>query len=112
MHRIYGTNFCQQVCFPETLSNEFCNDGLCFRNSFATLLTSGDLSSKNSVKCAISDSFQIILAKICFYAHFTIVERVESSASLYCQAIQEQPLCLLVKQQVGNARVLGGGVIF
>lgn len=74
------------------------------RDSYADLLSSGELSSKNSINFPSNDNnFQFLLTKICFVSHSTIVELGDnSSASLYCQTIQSHPICLLVKHQVSS----------
>lgn len=75
---------------------------------FATLLSSGDVEEKNSVKLEPSDShLSVILAKVCFYLHFRVVEQVERSASLFSRSTQGHPVCLLVKMNEGSLSVEG-----
>ncbi|KAJ8305493.1 hypothetical protein KUTeg_016038 [Tegillarca granosa] len=65
---------------------------------FTALLGSGDLTEKAALSFTPSDSeFHHILAKICFYCHFRVVEQVSDSASLYSKSIQGHDVCLLVK---------------
>lgn len=65
---------------------------------FTALLGSGDLTEKAALSFTPSDTeFHHILAKICFYCHFRVVEQVSDSASLYSKSIQGQDVCLLVK---------------
>lgn len=79
----------------------------CYSDAFAKLLESGDLSM-NSIKVdGISISFQNLLAKICFYHHFFVVERVDSCASMYSRSIQGHHVCLLVKKGESSVSVDG-----
>lgn len=79
----------------------------CYSDAFAKLLESGDLSM-NSIKVdGISMSFQNLLAKICFYHHFSVVERVDSCASMYSRSIQGHHVCLLVKKGESSVSVDG-----
>lgn len=62
----------------------------------------------NSIKVdGISMSFQNLLAKICFYHHFSVVERVDSCASMYSRSIQGHHVCLLVKKGESSVSVDG-----
>ncbi|XP_028627364.1 AP-3 complex subunit delta-1 [Grammomys surdaster] len=79
----------------------------CYSDAFAKLLESGDLSM-NSIKVdGISMSFQNLLAKICFYHHFSVVERVDSCASMYSRSIQGHHVCLLVKKGESSVSIDG-----
>ncbi|XP_076414967.1 AP-3 complex subunit delta-1 isoform X2 [Peromyscus maniculatus bairdii] len=79
----------------------------CYSDAFAKLLESGDLSM-NSIKVdGISMSFQNLLAKICFHHHFSVVERVDSCASMYSRSIQGHHVCLLVKKGESSVSVDG-----
>ncbi|ERE72417.1 AP-3 complex subunit delta-1 isoform 1 [Cricetulus griseus] len=79
----------------------------CYSDAFAKLLESGDLSM-NSIKVdGISISFQNLLAKICFHHHFSVVERVDSCASMYSRSIQGHHVCLLVKKGENSVSVDG-----
>lgn len=70
----------------------------CKGPNFASLLSNGELSAKTSTKIEPVDTeFSHILAKLCFYLHFTVVEQVDHSASLYSRSIQDHHVCLLVK---------------
>ncbi|XP_053559053.1 AP-3 complex subunit delta-1 isoform X2 [Bombina bombina] len=69
----------------------------CYSDAFAKLLESGDLKMSSLKVEGTSLSFQHLLAKICFYHHFTVVERVDSCASMYSRSIQSHHVCLLVK---------------
>ncbi|XP_041360282.1 AP-3 complex subunit delta-1-like isoform X2 [Gigantopelta aegis] len=80
----------------------------CKSADFATLLGSGDLSAKSSVNITPVDTeFSHIIAKLCFFLHFRLVEQVEKSASLYSKTIQDHPVCLLVKMNDGSVSLDG-----
>ncbi|KAM9330592.1 AP-3 complex subunit delta-1 [Gastrophryne carolinensis] len=70
----------------------------CYSDAFAKLLESGDLKMSSLKVETTSISFHHLLAKICFYHHFTVVERVDSCASMYSRSIQGDHVCLLVKK--------------
>uniref|UniRef100_A0A8C4MX21 AP-3 complex subunit delta-1 n=1 Tax=Equus asinus asinus TaxID=83772 RepID=A0A8C4MX21_EQUAS len=72
----------------------------CYSDAFAKLLESGDLSMSSIKVDGISMSFQNLLAKICFHHHFSVVERVNSCASMYSRSIQGHHVCLLMKKSV------------
>uniref|UniRef100_T1J3E7 AP-3 complex subunit delta n=1 Tax=Strigamia maritima TaxID=126957 RepID=T1J3E7_STRMM len=73
------------------------------RDTFAELLSSGDLSHKSSVSVdGVELEFSHVLARICFRAHFCLVEQVELTASLYSRSIQDHHICLLVKLLPNN----------
>ncbi|XP_062616914.1 AP-3 complex subunit delta-1-like isoform X2 [Saccostrea cucullata] len=80
----------------------------CKGSGFTTLLESGDLTEKSSIQFTPQDSeFQIILAKVCFYHHFRVVEQVEKNASVYSKSIQGHPVCLLIKKINGDIKIDG-----
>ncbi|XP_061175521.1 AP-3 complex subunit delta-1-like isoform X2 [Saccostrea echinata] len=80
----------------------------CKGSAFTTLLESGDLTEKSSIQFTPQDSeFQIILAKVCFYHHFRVVEQVEKNASVYSKSIQGHPVCLLIKKINGDIKIDG-----
>ncbi|XP_077332105.1 AP-3 complex subunit delta-1 isoform X2 [Lithobates pipiens] len=70
----------------------------CYSDAFAKLLESGDLKMSSLKAEDITLSFHHLLAKICFYHHFTVVERVDSCSSMYSRSIQGHHVCLLVKK--------------
>uniref|UniRef100_A0A8C5PG28 AP-3 complex subunit delta n=1 Tax=Leptobrachium leishanense TaxID=445787 RepID=A0A8C5PG28_9ANUR len=70
----------------------------CYSDAYAKLLESGDLKMSSLQVDTTSLSFHHLLAKICFYHHFTVVERVDSCASMYSRSIQGHHVCLLVKK--------------
>ncbi|XP_078054481.1 AP-3 complex subunit delta-1 isoform X1 [Mustelus asterias] len=75
----------------------------CYSDAFAKLLESGELKMCSIKVDGISISFQLLLAKICFHHHFSVVERINSCASMYSRSIQGHHMCLLVK--VGDSSV-------
>ncbi|XP_048758475.2 AP-3 complex subunit delta-1-like isoform X2 [Ostrea edulis] len=80
----------------------------CKGSAFTSLLESGDLTEKSSLQFTPQDSeFQVILAKLCFYHHFRVIEQVEKSASVYSKSMQGHPVCLLVKLVNGNLKIDG-----
>ncbi|XP_018418675.1 PREDICTED: AP-3 complex subunit delta-1 isoform X3 [Nanorana parkeri] len=70
----------------------------CYSDAFAKLLESEDLKMSSLKVEDITLSFHHLLAKICFYHHFTVVERVDSCSSMYSRSIQGHHVCLLVKK--------------
>uniref|UniRef100_U3FHN1 AP-3 complex subunit delta-1 n=1 Tax=Callithrix jacchus TaxID=9483 RepID=U3FHN1_CALJA len=79
----------------------------CYSDAFAKLLESGDLSMSSVKVDGIQLSFQNLLAKICFHHHFSVVERVDSCASMYSRSIQGHHVCLLVKKGENSVSVDG-----
>ncbi|XP_058284231.1 AP-3 complex subunit delta-1 isoform X1 [Hylobates moloch] len=79
----------------------------CYSDAFAKLLESGDLSMSSVKVDGIRMSFQNLLAKICFHHHFSVVERVDSCASMYSRSIQGHHVCLLVKKGGDSVSVDG-----
>ncbi|XP_054395250.2 AP-3 complex subunit delta-1 isoform X2 [Pongo abelii] len=79
----------------------------CYSDAFAKLLESGDLSMSSIKVDGIQMSFQNLLAKICFHHHFSVVERVDSCASMYSRSIQGHHVCLLVKKGENSVSVDG-----
>uniref|UniRef100_A0A0B7A1L1 AP-3 complex subunit delta n=1 Tax=Arion vulgaris TaxID=1028688 RepID=A0A0B7A1L1_9EUPU len=74
----------------------------------ASLLSGGEMTEKSSQKFVPVDlQLTHILAKVCFYLHFRVVEQVDNSASLYSRSIQGHPVCLLVKLSDGSLSVEG-----
>ncbi|KAI0240347.1 AP-3 complex subunit delta-1 [Lamellibrachia satsuma] len=72
----------------------------CDGDAFTKLLGSGNLEHKSSMQATVSETdLAPILAKICFLAHFSVVEQIGNTASLYSRSIQSHHLCLLVKLQ-------------
>ncbi|XP_023210947.1 AP-3 complex subunit delta-1-like [Centruroides sculpturatus] len=80
------------------------------RDTFAELLSSAELTVKSSFQLeSVGDlEFSHILSKICFYCHFTVVEQVGLSASLYSRSIQDDHICLLVKHLNPNRLSVDG----
>ncbi|MFT7808724.1 hypothetical protein Z043-110569 [Arapaima gigas] len=69
----------------------------CYSDAYAKLLESGDLKSSSVRLDGVSMPFHHLLARICFHHHFSVVERIDSCASLYSRSIQGHHVCLLVK---------------
>ncbi|XP_054722236.1 AP-3 complex subunit delta-1-like [Uloborus diversus] len=77
------------------------------RDTFTDLLSSNDLSATDSTTIETSDpDFLHILAKICFHCHFSVMEQLGTSASLYSRSIQDDHVCLLVKVMNQNHIVI------
>ncbi|XP_055284867.1 AP-3 complex subunit delta-1 [Moschus berezovskii] len=79
----------------------------CYSDAFAKLLESGDLSMSSIKVDGTSMSFHNLLAKICFHHRFSVVERVDSCASMYSRSIQGHHVCLLVKKGEKSVSVDG-----
>ncbi|KAJ8378563.1 hypothetical protein AAFF_G00238680 [Aldrovandia affinis] len=69
----------------------------CYSDAYAKLLESGDLKGSSVRLEGISMPFHHLLAMICFHHHFSVVERIDSCASMYSRSIQGHHVCLLVK---------------
>uniref|UniRef100_A0AAV2L070 AP-3 complex subunit delta-1 n=1 Tax=Knipowitschia caucasica TaxID=637954 RepID=A0AAV2L070_KNICA len=69
----------------------------CYSDAFAKLLESGDLKSSSLRLESVNMPFHHLLARICFHHHFSVVERIDSCASMYSRSIQGHHVCLLVK---------------
>ncbi|XP_029469769.1 AP-3 complex subunit delta-1 [Rhinatrema bivittatum] len=79
----------------------------CYSDAFAKLLESGELKASSLKVDGVTISFQHLLAKICFHHHFSVVERVDSCASMYSRSIQGHHVCLLVKKGENSISVDG-----
>ncbi|XP_068090071.1 AP-3 complex subunit delta-1 isoform X2 [Hyperolius riggenbachi] len=79
----------------------------CYSDAFAKLLESGDLKMSSLKVEGTSLSFHHLLAKICFYHHFSVVERVGSCASMYSRSIQGHHVCLLIKKGENSISIDG-----
>ncbi|XP_016356158.1 AP-3 complex subunit delta-1-like isoform X2 [Sinocyclocheilus anshuiensis] len=69
----------------------------CYSDAYAKLLESGDLKGSSLRLERIKMPFHHLLARICFHHHFSVVERIDSCASMYSRSIQGHHVCLLVK---------------
>ncbi|XP_061097905.1 AP-3 complex subunit delta-1 isoform X2 [Conger conger] len=69
----------------------------CYSDAFAKLLESGELKGSSVRLEGVSMPFPHLLARICFHHHFSVVERIDSCASMYSRSIQGHHVCLLVK---------------
>ncbi|XP_069505613.1 AP-3 complex subunit delta-1 isoform X2 [Ambystoma mexicanum] len=79
----------------------------CYSDAFAKLLELGELKMRSLKVDGLSISFHHLLAKICFHHHFSVVERVDSCASMYSRSIQGHHVCLLVKKGDNSISVDG-----
>ena len=73
-----------------------------YRQQFASLLSGGTLTDKQTIKVQLSKTvdFGSALSAIAAGLHLGIVERIEESASLYGSSISNHHVCLLVKSLV------------
>ncbi|XP_061832225.1 AP-3 complex subunit delta-1 isoform X6 [Nerophis lumbriciformis] len=69
----------------------------CYSDAFAKLLESGDLKGSSVKLEGVNMPFHHLLARICFHHHFSVVERIDSCASMYSRSVQGHHVCLLVK---------------
>ncbi|TRZ02843.1 hypothetical protein DNTS_026717, partial [Danionella cerebrum] len=69
----------------------------CYSDAYAKLLESGDLKGSSLRLESVHMPFHHLLARICFHHHFSVVERIDSCASMYSRSIQGHHVCLLVK---------------
>ncbi|KAM9529337.1 AP-3 complex subunit delta-1-like isoform 4-T4 [Salvelinus alpinus] len=69
----------------------------CYSDAYAKLLESGDLKGSSLKLEGVNQPFHHLLARICFHHHFSVVERIDSCASMYSRSIQGHHVCLLVK---------------
>ncbi|XP_030640247.1 AP-3 complex subunit delta-1 isoform X3 [Chanos chanos] len=69
----------------------------CYSDAYAKLLESGDLKASSLKLEGVNMPFHHLLARICFHHHFSVVERIDSCASMYSRSIQGHHVCLLVK---------------
>ena len=79
-----------------------------FRQQFASLLSGGTLTDKQTIKMQLSNTadFGSALSAIAAGLHLGIVEHIEESASLYGCSISNHHICLLVKSLVSSSSVL------
>jgi hypothetical protein len=78
------------------------------RQQFASLLSGGTLTDKQTIKVQLSNTgdFGSALSSIAAGLHLGIVEHIEESASLYGSSISNHHICLLVKSLVSLAFVV------
>lgn len=71
---------------------------LSHRDIVTDLLAGGTLTARSNITLEnISLDFSQVLQRVCFYAHMTLVEQVDLTASLYSHSIQQHNICLLLK---------------
>nr|XP_054763975.1 AP-3 complex subunit delta-1-like isoform X6 [Lytechinus pictus] len=81
----------------------------CSREHYSELLGKGELSAKNSFSTApCSVDFAIVLARVCFFSHMAVVERVERTASLFSCSMKGHQVCVLVKTMDGGGISVDG----
>ena len=75
-----------------------------FRQQFASLLSGGTLTDKQTIKVQLSNTadFGSALSAVAAGLHLGIVEHIEESASLYGCSISNHHICLLVKSLVSG----------
>ncbi|KAJ8374442.1 hypothetical protein SKAU_G00050220 [Synaphobranchus kaupii] len=69
----------------------------CYSDAYAKLLESEDMKGSAVRLEGVSMPFHHLLARVCFHHHFSVVERIDSCASMYSRSIQGHHVCLLVK---------------
>lgn len=80
------------------------------RETVTDLLASGSLTARSSMTLEnINVDFSQILQRVCFHAHFTLVEQVDSTASLYSHSIQQHNVCLLLKFNISTKTLVVDG---
>lgn len=58
---------------------------------------------KHSSECSVKkNDFEQILKDICLKAKFSVVERIDATASLYATSIEGHHVCLLIKKLVSE----------
>lgn len=81
----------------------------CSREQYADLLAKGELSAKNSFTTPPqSTEFAIILARVCFFSHMAVVERIERTASLFSCSTKGHQVCVLLKTMEGGGISVDG----
>ena len=80
------------------------------RQQYASLLSGGTLTDKQTIKVQLSNTvdFGSALSAIAAGLHLGIVEHIEESASLYGCSISNHHICLLVKSLVSSSAVFQG----
>ncbi|CAF0737741.1 unnamed protein product [Brachionus calyciflorus] len=71
----------------------------CDNDEFSKWLSSGQLTSKYSIKCNISNYEDInsILGILTSNFHLTKIEIVDNTASIFASTMKHQPICILIK---------------
>ncbi|CAD5114681.1 DgyrCDS3727 [Dimorphilus gyrociliatus] len=77
--------------------------------AFSNILASTDSMVKHSSECSSKKSdFNQILKDICLRARFSIVEKIDATASLYATSMEGHHVCLLIKQMGNSSLVIDG----
>ena len=68
------------------------------------ILASGELqaSANTIVNAEEVVNFSNLIAKVCFHLHLSVVEQIETNASLYARSIQNHQVALLIKLAVSE----------
>jgi AP-3 complex subunit delta-1 len=81
----------------------------CSSTEYAELLSGGELTCKQSLTIPnLEMDFSIVLARACFFGHLSLVERVDTTASLYGLSIQSHHICLLLKAMPNKSVSIDG----
>lgn len=81
----------------------------CSSERYTKLLASEELTEKSSIRImSLQMSFDEVLSVIS-QLHFTVVEQIAETASLFSISIQHHHLCLLIKKMVNGVSVEGKG---
>jgi len=104
----------EQIHFKLNLpTSTFIQPVPCSGDEFASLLASGDLTEKTASKVSlpnstdtsasnINDVFDGLLRKICASCNLSVVEKVDTNASLHASSLQRHPVCILVKLKAAD----------
>ncbi|XP_043205811.1 AP-3 complex subunit delta-1-like isoform X2 [Amphibalanus amphitrite] len=66
---------------------------------FADLLSGDQLTARATcVVSEVTDDFNQVLHKVAFWGRHTVVEQIDTTASLYSRSVQGDHICLLLKQ--------------
>lgn len=83
---------------------------LTHRETVTDLLAGGTLTARSSMTLEnMLTDFSQVLQRVCFYAHMTLVEQVDLTASLYSHSIQQHNVCLLLKFNSSSKALLVDG---
>nr|CAD7586612.1 unnamed protein product [Timema genevievae] len=77
------------------------------RDTVSELLSSGQLTDHASLHLedVMDTDFSRLLSRVCLHCHFTLVEQVDKTASLYSHSIQDHHVCLLVKSGTSSGQL-------
>ncbi|GLH07566.1 AP-3 complex subunit delta-1 [Gryllus bimaculatus] len=76
------------------------------RDTVTDLLRGGQLTHRNSFAVSpVNRDFSQVLSLVCFRSHFTLVEQVEKTASLYSRSLLGHHVCLLLKADPSSSQI-------